>query len=119
MGAVDSLTRDRIPEWISGSKGVVFVDVWGPRCAPCLVLSPTYEGLAEKHNHLGRFLKLEAPANRMACVDLGVMGMPSFLAFRGGVEVGRLTGDSIDHRSLEQWIVAHLEDKMSKESIDG
>jgi thioredoxin 1 len=119
MGAVDPLTRDRIPEWISGSEGIVFVDVWGPRCAPCLVLSPTYESLAEQHGHLGRFLKLEGPANRMACVDLGVMGMPSFLAFRNGVEIGRLTGDSIDHRALEQWIVEHLEDQMSKEGIDG
>ena len=118
MRAVDPLTRDRIPEWISGSEGMVFVDVWGPRCAPCLVLSPTYERVAEMHRDRGRFLKLEGPANRMACVDLGVMGMPTFLAFRSGVEVGRLTGD-IGHETLEQWIVEFFEDQVSKENNGG
>jgi thiol-disulfide isomerase/thioredoxin len=110
MGAIDALTRDRIPDWISGSEGVVFVDVWGPKCAPCLALGPTYEALADQFDDRGRFLKLEAPANRMACVDLGVMGMPTFLAFRNGSEVGRLSGESINQAELEAWVVGKLND---------
>lgn len=102
MAEIEVLDRDRIAE-LTAAGGHAFVDVWGPRCQPCLALSPAYEQLAAEHGDLARFFKLEAPSNRMACVDLGVSSLPTILHFRDGEEADRLTG-SISHERLTTWV---------------
>lgn len=102
MARIETLDRKRIAD-LSDDDGHAFVDVWGPECQPCLALAPAYEEIAAKHGAEARFFKLEAPANRMACVDLKVSSLPTFLHLRDGKEVDRLTG-SISHRTLVAWI---------------
>jgi thioredoxin 1 len=110
MSDTAALSRDLIRPWIRESTGPVFVDVWGPRCQPCLALAPTYEQLAQRHGAEASFLSLEAPANRMACVDLAVMGLPTFLVFVGGEERDRLSGESITPSQLEEWVSEHIKE---------
>jgi thioredoxin len=100
---IAALSRDRIaPELLESGQHVI-VDVWGPQCQPCLALGPTYERLAAGHGDRARFLKLEAPKNRMACVDLKVHALPTFLHYAGGREVSRLTGE-VSADELETWV---------------
>lgn len=101
---MNELSRDRIDGWIRQSAAPVFVDVWGPRCQPCLRLAPAYEALSDRFGHRARFLKLEAPKNRMACVDLKVMSLPTFLHYRDGEEIGRLTGEDVTDEELTAWV---------------
>lgn len=105
---MDELTRDKIDEWIFEAPGPVVVDVWGPDCKPCLALAPTYQDLAERYANEGRFLKLEAPKNRMACVDLRVMGLPTFLIYSDGVERSRISGEGLRPVDLESWLASEL-----------
>ena len=100
---IAALSRDLIaPELLESGQRVI-VDVWGPQCQPCLALGPTYERLAVGHGDQARFLKLEAPKNRMACVDLKVHALPTFLHYAGGREVSRLTGE-VSADELETWV---------------
>ncbi len=99
---IQELTRDSFPELVKQSDKPVLVDFWGPQCRPCLALSPTFDELADTYDGL-RFLKAAAPSNRMLCVDLKVMGLPTFLCMVNGQEVSRLTGE-ISAVRLKEWV---------------
>jgi thioredoxin 1 len=75
------------------SSGNVLVDFWGPRCRPCLALMPAVEALEARHDGRLQLVKVNAPENRAICRELGVFGLPTYLLYRDGVEVQRLTGD--------------------------
>jgi thioredoxin 1 len=74
-------------------EGNVLVDVWGPNCAPCLALMPSIEEMAERHRGRLRLVKVNAPENRGICRELRVFGLPTYVQFRDGEEVSRLSGD--------------------------
>lgn len=86
---------DATPETFKSlvAEGDVLVDFWGPRCQPCLALMPAVEALEEQYGGRLRLVKVSAPENRAVCRELGVMGLPTYLLLRDGVEVERLTGD--------------------------
>jgi thioredoxin 1 len=86
---------DATPETFQSlvAEGDVLVDFWGSRCQPCLALMPAVEALEEQYAGRMRLVKVNAPDNRAVCRELGVMGLPTYVLFRDGVEVERLTGD--------------------------
>lgn len=77
------------------SNGVVLVDVWGPRCAPCLALMPQVEALAEANTGTWTLVKLDATENRPTCLRYRIMTLPTYMVFAGGREVQRLTGAEV------------------------
>ena len=101
MGAVVEATKDTFDELVG--QGNVLVDVWGPECRPCFALMPHVEKLAEEREDL-TVVKLEAPKARRLCMTLKVMGLPAFLLYREGEELGRLSGGDITPDSLKEWI---------------
>ena len=100
---VADLTRDTFDQLVRRSGRPAVIDFWGPQCAPCLALAPTFHRLADEHGADITFLRVEAPKNRMLCVDLRVMSLPTFLYLEGGTEQARLDGDISDTR-LAEWI---------------
>jgi thioredoxin 1 len=57
----------------------ILIDIWGPSCDPCLALMPEVEALSEKHQEKIKVVKLNSAQNRRLCIDLRVIGLPSFL----------------------------------------
>jgi len=101
MGAVRDATKETYDDLVA--EGTVLVDVWGPDCRPCLALMPEVARLAAERDELA-VVKLEAPTARRLCMTLRVMGLPAFILYRDGQELGRLNGESITGESLERWI---------------
>ena len=97
--AID-LNRDNYDSEVLQSKGLVMVDFWGPQCRPCLALMPAVEKLEEEYSNKIKVAKLNAAENRMLCAKLRVMGLPSFLFYKDGAEVNRLTGEQITEDDL-------------------
>jgi thioredoxin 1 len=89
------VAEDAIPETFAGlvAEGNVLIDFWGPRCQPCIALMPAVEGLEQAYEGRFRLVKVNAPENRQVCRDLRVMGLPTYLVYRDGAEVERLTGN--------------------------
>ena len=83
----------------------VVVDFWGPRCVPCIQLDPFVQGLSDEHGSRLRFVKVIAPENRQLCIRMKVMGLPTFMAFRDGQEIARLTG-TVDREMLRDMVVS-------------
>ena len=86
--AVDA-TEETFSELVG--EGSVLLDFWGPRCVPCLALMPHVEKLEESFPEL-RVVKVNAADNRQICRDLKVLGLPTYLLFRDGAEIDRITG---------------------------
>ncbi len=84
------------------SEVPVLVDFWGPQCAPCLALMPKVEGLAEKYAEKLKITKVDASKNRRLCLNLKVFGLPTFLFYKNGKEVDRLSGNSLKIEEIEE-----------------
>ena len=70
----------------------VVVDFWGPSCGPCLALMPEVIKLGESYEGRVKFCKLNVVENRRQVISLKVMGVPTFLFYKGGEVQDRLTG---------------------------
>jgi thioredoxin-like negative regulator of GroEL len=104
--AVAEATKDNFQDLIA--EGTVLVDVWGPQCVPCVALAPHVDQLAEERPDIS-VVKLEAPKARRVCIDLRVMTMPTFLLFRDGEEVARLSDPNLSPDKLQEWLSETLE----------
>jgi thioredoxin 1 len=83
------------------SNTPVLVDFWGPQCAPCLALMPKVETLSEKYGEKVKISKVDSSRNRRLCLTLKVLGLPTFLVYKGGKEVDRLSGNNLKIEDIE------------------
>ena len=105
---VIEVDRENFEKEVVESKEPVLVDFWGPQCKPCLALMPTVEKLEKNYEGRLKVVKLNASGNRMLCAKLRVMGLPTFLFYKNGVEMSRLVGDHITESDLLKAIDAVL-----------
>ncbi|MDR0382200.1 MAG: thioredoxin [Oscillospiraceae bacterium] len=91
-GEVQTLTTQNFSEAVSKTSGVVVVDFWAPWCAPCRLIAPIVERLAEALAGRARFGKVNIDENRELAVEHGVMSIPTLLIFKDGVEAERVVG---------------------------
>ena len=68
------------------SGGLVMVDMWAPWCAPCRMLGPTVEKLAEQYDGKAVIGKLNTDENQQLAMQLGIMGIPCVIFFKDGRE---------------------------------
>lgn len=101
--AID-VNTDSFEKEVIQSDVPVLVDFWGPQCAPCLALMPHVEGLAEKYEGKLKISKIDASKNRRLCLNLKVFGLPTFLFYKNGKEVDRLTGGDLKMNDIEESI---------------
>jgi thioredoxin 1 len=97
--------KDNYEAEVLQSQLPVLVDFWGPQCASCLALMPVVEHLEQEYAGKIKITKLNAAAgNRMLCAKLRVLGLPSFLLYKNGVEVKRLSGGQVTGKDIEEAI---------------
>ena len=70
----------------------VLVDFWAAWCAPCRMLAPTVEAVAEKYASSARVVKLNVDDNPSVSQRFGIKGIPTLILFKDGQEAGRLVG---------------------------
>jgi len=98
---VIEVNADTFEKEVVGSETPVLVDFWGPQCAPCLALMPQVERLQERYGEKLRISKIDASKNRRLCLNLKVLGLPTFLLYKNGKEVDRLTGNNLKIDEIE------------------
>jgi len=94
------INADNFESEVVKSEQPVVVDLWGPKCGPCLALMPDVEALAEKYTGKIKFAKLNVMENRRLCITLKVMGVPTFLFYTKGEQKERITGDQVSLEAI-------------------
>ncbi|MGH9897462.1 MAG: thioredoxin [Pyrinomonadaceae bacterium] len=74
------------------SEKPVLVDFWAAWCAPCRMLTPTVEAVAEKYADTATVVKLNVDDNPDVSQRYGIKGIPTLILFKGGVEEERIVG---------------------------
>jgi len=86
----------------------VLVDFWGPKCGPCLALKPAVEELAESYGGKLKLAMIDASKNKRLCLNLKVLGLPTFLLYKDGEEVDRLKGGDLKIEAIQACVSNHL-----------
>jgi thioredoxin 1 len=68
------------------------VDFWAEWCAPCKMIGPAVEAIAEECDGKLRVAKMDVDANPETPRSLGIMGIPTLILFKNGAEVTRIIG---------------------------
>ena len=85
----------------------VVVDVWAPWCGPCRRMNPIFEELKEAYAGRVDVIKVNADESQPLVKQLGVLGIPTAIAYRNGEEIGRRTG-AMSRSDLQRMFEATL-----------
>lgn len=85
------VTSDDLKTTLLKENGLVVVDFWATWCGPCRMMGPVYDKVAETNDNV-EFLKLEIDKNEDVGATYAIRSIPTFLFFKDGKEVDRLTG---------------------------
>jgi thioredoxin 1 len=75
-GTFDQALRD--------SNVPVLVDFWATWCAPCRMIAPVLEEIAEEQAEAVRIVKVDADNNPELSNRFGIRNIPALLFFKGG-----------------------------------
>ena len=70
----------------------VLVDFWAAWCAPCRMLAPTVEAVAEKYAGNARVVKLNVDENPAISQRYQIMAIPTMSVFQDGQVVKQIVG---------------------------
>lgn len=77
----------------------VLVDFWAAWCAPCRMLAPVVEAIAETYEGKAKVVKLNVDENTLTTGKYNIRGIPTLLLFKEGIIkeqiVGNTTKDTI------------------------
>jgi thioredoxin 1 len=84
------------------------VDFWAAWCAPCLMIAPAVEEIANDHTGKLRVARMDVDTNRQTPENYGIRGIPTLILFKDGAEVHRIVG-ARPKAALEQELLPHIE----------
>lgn len=111
------INADSFENEVLKSSMPVIVDFYSEDCAPCEVLAPIYEKMAEKYSGHIKFVKILRQANRDFAKSLGVTSSPTVLFYKGGKETGSRLNGFLNKPQVRKAIEEVLGDVLPKEEI--
>ena len=85
----------------------VLVDFWAQWCAPCRMLAPTVEAVAEKYAESASVVKLNVDDNPAISQRYGIKGIPTLILFKNGKEEERVVG-ATSKEAISRMIDKHV-----------
>jgi thioredoxin 1 len=79
-------------EQVVKSGQPVLVDFWAPWCAPCRMVAPTLESIAEKMQDTLRVCKVNVDESPGVAQTYGIRSIPTLILFTQGQVAFRIVG---------------------------
>lgn len=74
------------------AKEPVLVDFWAAWCAPCRMLAPTIDQIAQDYDGKAKIFKLDVDHNAQTAARYQVKGIPTLLLFKNGEVKDQIVG---------------------------
>jgi thioredoxin 1 len=78
------LNKENFDAEVLQAEGLVFVDFFSEKCEPCMALMPEVETFVAKNANRAKFCKLDTAGNKRLAISQKVMGIPTFIFYKGG-----------------------------------
>ena len=98
MGRITELSDGDFDTTIMQAKVPVLVDFWSPTCAPCRMLVPILEELAEENEGDATIAKVNVAQYPALASKYGIDMLPTLLLFYQGKVVERMVGVQSKHK---------------------
>ncbi len=85
----------------------VLVDFWAAWCAPCRMIAPVVEAIAEEYEGKAKVLKLNVDENAETSAKYNIRGIPTLLLFKDGVVKEQIVGNTTKS-TISKMIDNHL-----------
>ena len=93
---------------VLNSDRPVLVDFWAPWCAPCRMLAPTVEAVAQSFQETATVVKLNVDDNPQVSQRYGIKGIPTLILFKNGKEEERVVG-ATSKEAISRMIDKHVQ----------
>jgi thioredoxin 1 len=70
----------------------VLVDFWAAWCAPCRMIAPTVDQVAQDYSGRAKVVKLNVDDNRETSARFNIRGIPTLLLFKDGQVKDQIVG---------------------------
>ncbi len=87
-----TFTDDEFDAQVVNSDILTMVDFWADWCAPCKMIAPAVEALADENAGRLKVGKLNVDEQPKTASRFGIRGIPTLLLFKGGEVVEQIVG---------------------------
>lgn len=77
---------------VQAKNKIILVDFWASWCAPCRMMAPVLNDVANELNSNAFVGKVDVEANQALASKYKVRSIPTMILFKNGVEVNRFVG---------------------------
>lgn len=92
MGSYIDVTDENFESEVLNSDIPVLVDYWAVWCAPCRMIAPIVEQLAEDYKGKLKVAKMDVDSSPETPANYGISGIPTLMIFKDGKPVETIIG---------------------------
>ena len=92
MADVLELRDETFASEVEKGEGMTVVDFWAPWCAPCRMVAPVIEALAEEYDGKVKFAKVNVDEVPSVASRYGVRSIPTIGIFKDGEAINGVVG---------------------------
>jgi len=104
---IANISDDSFEEEVLKSELPVLVDFWAVWCAPCHMIAPSVENLAQSYKDKMKVVKINVDENPKTPANYGILSIPTLLLFKGGELKETIVG-ALPQNKIEDAITKHL-----------
>lgn len=104
---IQHITDQSFKSDVLNSSQPVLVDFWAEWCAPCKMIAPLLEDVAQTYQGRLQVAKLDVDANKQIAQDYGIRGIPTLMLFKDGKPLATKVG-ALNKAQLTDFIEQQL-----------
>jgi thioredoxin 1 len=96
-----AITQDTFDVEVLGETRPVLVDFWAAWCAPCRMVAPLVDEIANERAEQLKVAKVDIDESPQIATRFGIMSIPTLILFKDGAPVEQMVGYVPKDRLME------------------